>query len=205
MAEPGDGKTAGTPGCGLPASYAHRERALFALKAAFVQGRLDKDEFGLRLDHTFAARTYAELAALTADLPAGLPSQPPAQLPLARPRLGPLVMGGAGVEAALWAFVVGFQQSYADYSLVLLLLLSVTITYVVILIIAGLELRSRRREHPRGQLPPGTTAGPGGPASPRPPSAGPAGQLPPAGSGWQHTGATEPSRVRRLLPVSRTA
>jgi len=202
MAEPGDGKTAGTPGRGgLPASYVHRERAVLALKAAFVQGRLDKDEFDLRLGHTFAARTYAELVAVTADLPAGLPAQPPP----ARPRLGPLVMGGTGVEAASWAFVVGFQHSYADNSLVLLLFLSVTITYVLILIIAGLEFGARRRERSRGQLPPGTTPDPGGHASPRPPSAGPAGQLPSAGPGRQQTGATEPSRIRRLLPVSRTA
>ena len=42
------------------------------LKAAFVQGRLVKDEFDLRVGQALAPRTYAELAALTADLPAGL-------------------------------------------------------------------------------------------------------------------------------------
>ncbi len=42
------------------------------LKAAFVQGRLAKDELDARAGQAFAARTYADLAALTADLPAGL-------------------------------------------------------------------------------------------------------------------------------------
>ncbi len=40
------------------------------LKAAFVQGRLTKDEFDGRVELTFAARTYAELTRLTEDLPA---------------------------------------------------------------------------------------------------------------------------------------
>jgi hypothetical protein len=37
-----------------------------------VQGRLGKDEFDLRVGQAFGSRTYAELAAVTADLPAGL-------------------------------------------------------------------------------------------------------------------------------------
>jgi len=40
------------------------------LKAAFVQGMLDRDEFDQRVDRAFAARTHADLAAVTADLPA---------------------------------------------------------------------------------------------------------------------------------------
>ena len=39
------------------------------LKAAFVQGRLTKDEFDLRVGQVFASRTYADLDALTADIP----------------------------------------------------------------------------------------------------------------------------------------
>jgi hypothetical protein len=52
-----------------------------ALKAAFVHGRLSKDEFDVRVDHTFSSRTCAELAALTTDLPAG----PVEAQPLAKP------------------------------------------------------------------------------------------------------------------------
>lgn len=57
---------------GLRASHADREHMLEVLKAAFVQGRLTKDEFDIRVGQTLASRTYAELAVLTADLPAGL-------------------------------------------------------------------------------------------------------------------------------------
>ena len=56
----------------LRASHADREQAIGALKAAFVQGRLTKDELNARVGQALAARTYAELAVLTADLPAGL-------------------------------------------------------------------------------------------------------------------------------------
>jgi len=73
MAGPGDEIAAGTAGRGhLRASHTDREQAIGTLKAAFVQGRLVKDEFDLRVGQALAPRTYAELAALTADLPAGL-------------------------------------------------------------------------------------------------------------------------------------
>jgi hypothetical protein len=42
-----------------------------ALKSAFVDGRLTKDELAARTGRALKARTYADLAALTADLPAG--------------------------------------------------------------------------------------------------------------------------------------
>ena len=73
-AGPGDEKTAAAAGRGrVRASRADREQAVDALKVAFVQGRLTKDEFDARLGQTFAARRYAELATATADIPAGLP------------------------------------------------------------------------------------------------------------------------------------
>jgi hypothetical protein len=50
-------------------SDADRERAVDVLKAAFAHGRLTKDEFSLRVGQVFASRTYADLAALTADMP----------------------------------------------------------------------------------------------------------------------------------------
>ena len=53
----------------MRASHADREQAIDTLKAAFVQGMLAKDEFDRRVSQAFASRTYAELAALTADLP----------------------------------------------------------------------------------------------------------------------------------------
>jgi len=58
---------------------ADRERVIDLLKAAFVQGRLTKDELDARAGQAFTARTYAELAALTADIPAGSSTRPPRQ------------------------------------------------------------------------------------------------------------------------------
>jgi len=54
----------------LRASQADREQAITVLKAAYAQGRLTKDELEARAGQGFASRTYAELAALTADIPA---------------------------------------------------------------------------------------------------------------------------------------
>jgi DUF1707 SHOCT-like domain len=56
----------------LRASHADREQVIDVLKIAFAQGRLSKDELDARVGKALAAQTYAELAALTADLPAGL-------------------------------------------------------------------------------------------------------------------------------------
>ena len=73
MAGPGDEITAATGGPGrLRASHADREQVIEVLKAAFVQGRLDRDEFGLRMGRALASRTYGDLAILTADVPAPL-------------------------------------------------------------------------------------------------------------------------------------
>lgn len=55
-----------------PASHADREQVVDVLKTAFVQGRLDRDEFDLRVSQTLVSRTWADLAALTADIPVRL-------------------------------------------------------------------------------------------------------------------------------------
>jgi hypothetical protein len=82
MAKPRDDMAAAAAGRGrLRASHADREHVLDVLKAAFVQGRLTKDEFDMRVGQTFASRTYAELAALTADIPAGLIGVQPLRKP----------------------------------------------------------------------------------------------------------------------------
>ena len=102
----------------LRASHADRERVIEVLKAAFVQGRLAKDEFDLRVGHAFAARTHAELAAVTAGLPAEpTPAQPAAQPATARPpaparaqieppvvRPGRLITVATAVCAGVWMF-----------------------------------------------------------------------------------------------------
>jgi hypothetical protein len=60
-----------TPYGHLRSAQADRERAVDVLKAAFAEGRLDQDEYTDRVGQAHASRTYAELAALTADLPVG--------------------------------------------------------------------------------------------------------------------------------------
>ena len=78
MAGPGDEIAAGTGGRGhLRASHADREQVIGILEAAFVQGRLTRDELDLRTGQALVSRTYAELAALTADIPAGLTTEKP--------------------------------------------------------------------------------------------------------------------------------
>lgn len=62
----------------LPSTLAGRDQVIAALKTAFVQGRLTKDEFELRLGQ--ALTIYAQLDALTADIPAAPPAfTPPAE------------------------------------------------------------------------------------------------------------------------------
>jgi len=81
-AGPGDEHTAALAGRGrLRASHADREQAVETLKAAFVQGRLAKDEFDLRVTKTLGSRTYAEIARLTADLPVELIGTSPPAVP----------------------------------------------------------------------------------------------------------------------------
>jgi len=62
MAEAGRGQ--------MRASDADREQVIGTLQVAFVQGRLTTVELDLRVGQAFTARTYAELAVVTADIPA---------------------------------------------------------------------------------------------------------------------------------------
>ena len=79
MAGPGDERAAGAAGRGqFRASHADREQAIEVLKDAFAQGRLTADELDARAGQVLASRTYADLAAVTADIPAGpVPAGPP--------------------------------------------------------------------------------------------------------------------------------
>ncbi len=53
------------------AATADRERTVGVIRAGFAEGRLSQDELDERVAQAYAARTYGELWALTADLPAG--------------------------------------------------------------------------------------------------------------------------------------
>ena len=112
MAGPGDEKAAGTTGRGhLRASDADREHVIDTLKAAFAQGRLTKNEFDQRIGQTFASRTYAELAMVTADIPAGLtrarPLPKPARARARRPVNKAVAWGAWGlITPAIFAGVL---------------------------------------------------------------------------------------------------
>ena len=62
----------------LRASHADRDQIVELLTAAAGDGRLSPEELDERLERALSARTYAELAVLTADLPAtpGIPAVP---------------------------------------------------------------------------------------------------------------------------------
>ncbi|MGD0245752.1 MAG: DUF1707 domain-containing protein [Streptosporangiaceae bacterium] len=74
MTGPEDQAAAG--GGRLRAGHADREQVIQALKDAFVQDRLTRDEFDTRTGRALTARTGAELDALTADIPVDLAAGP---------------------------------------------------------------------------------------------------------------------------------
>ena len=79
MAGPGDEMAAAAAGRGpMRASHADREQVIEALKDAFAHGRLTKDELDARAGRALAARTCAELAAVTAGIrpPGPRPGRP---------------------------------------------------------------------------------------------------------------------------------
>jgi DUF1707 SHOCT-like domain len=190
MSGPGEEITADAGGHGrLRASHADREQVIGVLKAAFMQGMLAKDEFDLRVGQTFAARTYGELAAVTADLPAGLAAaQPPerARAPGGRRVLRPgiVVTVATVLYAAVWPVALALPKSGLDHDPHAGVALVGTASYVYFLVLLGavVKILTDWLDRRSGRQPPRRPAsGAGGQASPRLPSAGPGGQLPPAG------------------------
>jgi uncharacterized membrane protein len=62
----------------LRASDADREQLVDVLKGAFAEGRLSQEEYTERMERAYTAKTYGELALLSADLPAQMPPSHPA-------------------------------------------------------------------------------------------------------------------------------
>jgi Domain of unknown function (DUF1707) len=165
MAEPG-GETAAGRGR-LRASHADREHVIDTLKTAFVQGRLTKGELDARVGHTFAARTYAELAAVTADLPAGLASPQPVRTParaqgerrVARP--GPVIKGATVLYASVWALALLVPWPTGkdgDSAVAAVLVSTATLVYLIVLVTSvGHMIATRREKHSGGSLPPRRT------------------------------------------------
>jgi uncharacterized protein DUF1707 len=149
MTEPGDHRATGAVGRGrLRASHADRERVVEVLKDAFVQGRLNKGELDARVGQTFASRTYAELAALTADIPATPAVRRPAraQNPAPRSHTARDVVIGLVIGFILAAvIVVGGLIRFGAFGV-----LAIPIVAVVplVLIASAAERRHSRRRLP---------------------------------------------------------
>lgn len=126
------------------AGYAERERVLVALKTAFTDGRLDKDEFELRVGQVLAA--YAEVDSLIADIPAAMePALAPAAP--ARPDREPDNMGlavraagtGAGTSMLIVAALVTWHTGNPLFGLILG---SATAAFVTLVLAGFLTLLS---------------------------------------------------------------
>ena len=178
---PEDEKAASAAGRGhLRASHADRRCALETVKTAFVQGRLGQEEFELRMNRTFESRTYAELAALTADLPtAPVSAQPPAK-PVAAddPARTPTVLG-AGAFVLIW---LGLLLIPGAFAVGVFPLMAVGVLCILVASpVAGDWALQTWRERRRGGPPPPPRAAPGGP-------------VPGAGPGWPGGAVSGPRR-----------
>jgi hypothetical protein len=207
MAGPGDEIAAEAGDRGhLRASHADREQVIGALKAAFVAGMLAKDEFDLRVGQALAARTYAQLAVLTVDLPAGLAAAPPPRparagdgQPVLRP--GQVVKWATGLYAGVWAGAL-LSPDFGDNPVAGPLVFVATFIYLGVLAIAVVVAAGNRRDRRTGgQLPPGQAPPADGPVFRRLPPSSPGAQYSPADPGQRHTDAARRRRPRPSLPV----
>ena len=178
MAGPENVPGTSRPGRGrLRASHADRERVVDVLKAAFVEGRLTEDELDARVGQALAARTYADLAALTADLPAEpdrIPAPTPAPLTtpagpaLAQPQnrsARTAVKVGAytvtGIILAISGAAIALGQPVAAVVLAMfgVALVGGATAFIAALLALVLKAETRHRNRSAGQLPPGPASG----------------------------------------------
>jgi Domain of unknown function (DUF1707) len=167
MTGPQDPAAAG--GDRLRAGHADREQVIEALKDAFVQGRLTRDELDARAGRTLAARTFADLAALTAGIPAAAgparPSAPARRRPLARAAAGSgscLIIAAAAVRLAGLADPGPPDPSpYHSWAPVCFLIAFSAVLAALGIVVRGVGTSWDQRRS-RGQLPP--PPGPGGQA-----------------------------------------
>jgi len=172
---PGDEIAAGAgDGSRLVASQADREQVLDALKAAFVHGRLAKDEFDLRVGQVLAA--YAELDAVTADIPTALTtaqSQETVRKSHNKKLIQRGTAAGTGASMALTATIAVAAKGNPVISVVVVGLAGV---FVAVLLAGLLRLVSWVLEMVSSSQPsPGAPPGPSGKAAQRPALADPAG------------------------------
>jgi hypothetical protein len=136
----------------LRASHVDRERVIDTLKSAFVQGMLTKDEFDARVGQTYASRTYAELAALTADIGTALmgarpPCHPirPGEAEVVDSSQNKVVNTAACVMLAILVLNTAFLTGNAG------VFFSAVATIAVALFVAGARMRHWRNEKRHGR------------------------------------------------------
>jgi hypothetical protein len=159
-------ETAGALGQ-IRTSHGDREQAVDVLKAAFVDGRLTKDEFDLRVGRVFASRTYADLDALTADIPDEVTSaQPSPEYARASGRVLSFKtaarVGAVGAGPSMASAAVVLVQSSGVPAAAGVLLVGLTGLFVAGLLTALLMLVSwvvRRSQRGAAQGPPPGPAG----------------------------------------------
>jgi Domain of unknown function (DUF1707) len=155
-AEPGDQGASDAASRGyLRASHADREHVISTLKAAFVQGMLAKDELDARVGQTLASRTYADLAAVTADLPAGLTRTQPVRQPARAKARPPVSVAVILCPAAIYASAGLVHAVVADNErLVIAFIMPALISLVAWLVAGVMVVDSWHQKRSRGQLPP---------------------------------------------------
>ena len=206
-AKPGDGiAAAGDRGDGrLRASRADREQVVELLKAAFVEDRLTKDELDTRVGQALASQTYADLAAVTADLPAsptaaGPPSMPARTLAKAALRSGMCVLTAFAIVG-----VVALTNAQGSAT-IFLAFFSVVASVIAASGFLGYGVVDAWQEHRlRGQLPPRPGRDGGGLKGGRPSSTGHDPALPGARPDQTRTDMrTDSARPGRPCPTGRS-
>ena len=157
----------------LRTSRADREQAIGVLKAAFVGGLLTKDEFDLRVGQALTSRTYADLGALTADIPRLVTSSQPSDEDAREP--GRMLsfktaarVGAVGASPAMASAAVVMVQSSGLPAVAGVLLVGVTGLSVAVLLAALMMLLSWAVRRPQRRPTQGPPSGPTGLASERP-------------------------------------
>jgi hypothetical protein len=147
----------------LRASDSDRAHVIDTLKAAYVYGLVTKDEFDARVSQTFASRTHAELALVTADIPAGLAAaQQPPRPTLARGNAPAHADVGPGDRAiiatavfAVLALVISISAGpFASPVAVLLVFGGAGSAFMSLFLLRSRMRGSRRDKRSGGQQPP---------------------------------------------------
>jgi hypothetical protein len=185
----------------LRASHADRERVIDTLKAAYVYGLVTKEEFDARVVQTFTARTHAELAAITADIPAGLlPAPAPLRPVIPKRRVNGRLGERAVVATATLAGLLFFVAFVAGGSMLPALWAGAVGSALVSLCLAGARMSNAQHDPRAGAQLPGQRGVHGGSrAGGRAESAEPAQQFPYQGKP-QRPGSAEAAGRHSLRP-----